>query len=107
MDFQSTEQQVFQSLTSAGIVAVLIIDQAEDAVPVAEALLEGGVTAMELTLRTPAALDALREIKRHVPQMLAGIGTVLTTEQVKQVVECGGSFAVSPGVNSRVVEAAL
>jgi 2-dehydro-3-deoxyphosphogluconate aldolase/(4S)-4-hydroxy-2-oxoglutarate aldolase len=101
------ESQVFERLESAFIVAVLVIDRAEDAVPVAEALLAGGITAMELTLRTPAAFDALVEIKRTVPEILAGIGTVLTPEQVQQVIDAGGDFAVAPGMNPRVVEAAL
>jgi 2-dehydro-3-deoxyphosphogluconate aldolase/(4S)-4-hydroxy-2-oxoglutarate aldolase len=101
------ESQVFERLTAACVVAVLVIDRAEDAVPVAEALLSGGVTAIELTLRTPAALDALRQIRQALPEMLAGIGTVLTTDQVTQVIDAGGEFAVAPGMNPRVVEAAL
>jgi 2-dehydro-3-deoxyphosphogluconate aldolase/(4S)-4-hydroxy-2-oxoglutarate aldolase len=101
------ETEVFQSLEKSGVVAVLILENAADAVPVAEALLRGGVDAMELTLRTPAALAALREIKKHVPQMLAGIGTILTPDQVKQVVDEGGAFGVAPGMSPRVVEAAL
>ena len=101
------ESEIFSRLNAACVVAVLIIDRAEDAVPVAEALLAGGVTAMELTLRTPAALDALRAVKRAVPQMLAGIGTVLRPEQVAQVLDAGGEFGVAPGMNPRVVEAAL
>lgn len=103
----SKEAQVFDRLESAGVVAVLMMDRVEDAAPVAEALLAGGVNAMELTLRTPAALDALREIRRAVPGMLAGMGTVLTPEQVMQVAEAGGGFAVAPGMNPRVVRAAL
>jgi 2-dehydro-3-deoxyphosphogluconate aldolase / (4S)-4-hydroxy-2-oxoglutarate aldolase len=101
------EVEVFSRLESARIIAVLIIDRAEDAVPVGEALFAGGIKAMELTLRTPAALDALREIKRAVPQMIAGVGTVLRPDQVMQVVEAGGDFAVAPGMSRRVVEAAL
>src|SRR6187431_1393962 len=101
------ERELFSSLERSGIVAVLIIEKADDAVPVAEALLTGGVDAMELTLRTPAALAALKEIRAKVPQMLAGIGTILTPDQVKQVVDEGGSFGVAPGMNPRVVEAAL
>ena len=101
------ELEVFSRLNAACVVAVLVIDRAEDAVPVAEALLAGGVTAMELTLRTPAALDALREVKRSVPQMLVGIGTVLRPDQVAQVIDAGGEFGVAPGMNPRVVEAAL
>lgn len=101
------ESEIFSRLNASCVVAVLIIDRAEDAVPVAEALLAGGVTAMELTLRTPAALDALRAVKRAAPQMLAGIGTVLRPEQVTQVLDAGGEFGVAPGMNPRVVEAAL
>lgn len=101
------ESEIFARLNASCVVAVLVIDRAEDAVPVAEALLAGGVTAMELTLRTPVALDALRAVKRAVPQMLAGIGTVLRPEQVMQVLDAGGDFGVAPGMNPRVVEAAL
>jgi len=104
---EMNEPVVFTRLKAACVVAVLTIDRVEDAAPVAEALLAGGVTAMELTLRTSAALDALREIKRRFPEMLVGIGTVLHPEQVKQVLEAGGEFAVAPGISSRVVEAAL
>jgi len=87
--------------------AVVMIDRAADAVPLAETLLEGGITAMELTLRTDAAIDALRAIKKGVPQILVGIGTVLTPEQVKQVAGEGAAFAVSPGINPRVVQTAV
>src|SRR5207302_10607072 len=95
-----------ERIKACGIVAVLIIDREEDAVPVARALLAGGVNVMELTLRTPAALGALRRIKAEVPEMLAGVGTILTTEQVKQTVEAGAAFGVAPGVNPRVLNAA-
>ena len=101
------ERDVFSSLERSGVVAVLIIEKVEHAVPVAEALLAGGVDAMELTLRTPAAIGALKEIRAKVPQVMAGIGTILTTDQVQQVVDCGGAFGVSPGMNPRVVEAAI
>jgi 2-dehydro-3-deoxyphosphogluconate aldolase / (4S)-4-hydroxy-2-oxoglutarate aldolase len=107
MAFSDLEQATFANLRAARVVAVLMIDRVEDAVPVAEALLAGGVRAMELTLRTPAAMGALREIKRSVPEMMAGIGTILRPEQVSEVVEAGGSFGVAPGMNRRVVEAAL
>ena len=101
------ERDVFSSLERSGIIAVLIIEKVEHAVPVAEALLAGGVDAMELTLRTPAAIESLKEIRAKVPQMMAGIGTVLTTDQVHQVVDSGGAFGVAPGMNPRVVEAAI
>lgn len=93
-------------IKTSGIVAVLVIDRAEDAAPLAHALLAGGINVMELTLRTPAALDALRRIKADVPEMLAGAGTVLTPKQVGEVKAAGADFAVSPGVNPRVLAAA-
>jgi 2-dehydro-3-deoxyphosphogluconate aldolase/(4S)-4-hydroxy-2-oxoglutarate aldolase len=93
-------------IESTGIVAVLVIDREEDGPPLAKALLAGGVDVMELTLRTPAALGALRRIRAEVPEMLAGAGTVLTPVQVEEVKKAGAEFAVSPGVNPRVLQAA-
>lgn len=89
-----------------GIIAVLVIDRVEDAVPVARALLDGGVDVIELTLRTPAAMDALRSIKQGVPEMISGVGTILTPEQVRNVAAAGAAFGVAPGLNPRVVQAA-
>jgi 2-dehydro-3-deoxyphosphogluconate aldolase / (4S)-4-hydroxy-2-oxoglutarate aldolase len=101
------EREVFSRLERSAIVAVLILNNAADAVPLARALLAGGVDAMELTLRTPAALEALRAIRAEVPEMLAGIGTILTPAQVSEVVAAGGQFGVAPGTTPRVMEAAL
>lgn len=98
---------VFEKLEAVGVLAVLVIDNASDAVPVAEALMAGGVNAMELTLRTDAAVDALREIRRSVPNMVVGIGTILTPEQVRTVAAEGAAFGVSPGINPQVIEATL
>ena len=93
-------------ITTAGIVAVLIIDREDDGVPLANALLAGGVDVIELTLRTPAALGALRRIREEVPEMLVGAGTVLSPAQVLAVKAAGAAFAVSPGMNPRVLHAA-
>jgi 2-dehydro-3-deoxyphosphogluconate aldolase/(4S)-4-hydroxy-2-oxoglutarate aldolase len=87
----------------AGAIAVLVVDRAEDAVPLARALLAGGVDVMELTLRTPAAIDALRWIRAEVPRMLAGIGTILQPQQVRDAADAGAAFGVAPGMNPRVV----
>ena len=88
------------------LIAVLVIDDAENAVPLAKAMLEGGISAMELTLRTPAALDALDRVLKEVPDMLAGIGTILNVEQIHSVKKQGAAFGVAPGFNSSVVKAA-
>lgn len=95
-----------QKIEATGIVAVLVIDRVEDAVPLARALLAGGVDVMELTLRTPAALDALKAIRAAVPEMVAGAGTILTPEQVRQTIEADAAFGVAPGLNPRVLNAA-
>jgi len=101
------ETVTFTRLRESGVVAVLIIDAVEDAVPVAEALLMGGVRAMELTLRTPAALKGLEAIRTKVPQMLAGVGTIIRPDQVDAVLDVGGMFGVSPGMSPAVVQRAL
>ena len=90
-------------IEACGVIAVLVIDRAEDVVPLAKALLAGGIDVMELTLRTPAAIEALKEIKRNVPEMIAGIGTILTPEQVIEAKAAGAEFGVAPGMNPRVV----
>lgn len=98
---------VAQRIERCGIIAVLVIDDAAAAPDLARALLAGGVDVMELTLRTPAALGALARIRAEVPEMLAGIGTILTPDQVKQVVAAGAAFGVAPGTNRRVLEQAV
>ena len=99
-------ENLLARIQQTGVVAVLTIDDATDAVPLARALLAGGVDCVELTLRTPAAIAALQRIKSEVPQMLAGVGTVLTTSQVAEVAAAGAAFGVAPGMNPRVVRAA-
>jgi 2-dehydro-3-deoxyphosphogluconate aldolase / (4S)-4-hydroxy-2-oxoglutarate aldolase len=97
---------VLHRVERCGVIAVLVIDEVDHAVPVARSLCDGGIDVMELTLRTPAAIDALAAIRAEVPEMLAGIGTILRTDQVQAVYEGGAAFGVSPGINRRVVEAA-
>jgi hypothetical protein len=72
-----------QRISVSGVVAVLSIEKPEHAVPLANALMEGGVDCIELTLRTPLAMDAARAILAHCPRMTLGIGTILTVDQVK------------------------
>jgi 2-dehydro-3-deoxyphosphogluconate aldolase/(4S)-4-hydroxy-2-oxoglutarate aldolase len=87
----------------AGVIAVLVIERPAHAVRLAKALLAGGVTAMELTLRTPAAVECLRAVAAEVPEMLAGAGTIIDPRQVSEVLAAGGQFGVAPGTNSAVI----
>jgi 2-dehydro-3-deoxyphosphogluconate aldolase/(4S)-4-hydroxy-2-oxoglutarate aldolase len=95
-----------ETVANSGIVAVLVIDRPEDAVPLAGALLKGGVNVMELTLRTPAAIDSLKAILKELPEMAAGVGTILTPDQLKLAQDSGAAFGVAPGTNPRVLAAA-
>ncbi|MEV4200793.1 bifunctional 4-hydroxy-2-oxoglutarate aldolase/2-dehydro-3-deoxy-phosphogluconate aldolase [Micromonospora globbae] len=89
------------------VIPVVVLDDAADAVPLARALLRGGVRTMEITLRTPAALPALREVATRVPEMVVGAGTVLTAAQVDEAAAAGARFLVSPGATARLTRAAL
>jgi 2-dehydro-3-deoxyphosphogluconate aldolase/(4S)-4-hydroxy-2-oxoglutarate aldolase len=101
-----TTQELHTHLHRTGVIAVLMLDDANDAVPVARALLAGGVDCIELTLRTNAAMDALKSIRSEVPEMLAGVGTILTPQQVNDVKAAGAAFGVAPGMNPRIVSEA-
>lgn len=92
-----------ERLKSSGIVPVVVIENADDAVPTAKAMLAGGVGVMEITFRTAAAPEALRRVKAQCPDMLVGAGTVVTLEQGKLAVECGAEFIVSPGYDEELV----
>jgi 2-dehydro-3-deoxyphosphogluconate aldolase/(4S)-4-hydroxy-2-oxoglutarate aldolase len=79
------------------VLPVVVVDRVADAVPIARALVAGGLPAIELTLRTPVALDAIRAIADEVPGILVGAGTVVTPRQAKQAADAGAQFLVSPG----------
>nr|WP_321514129.1 bifunctional 4-hydroxy-2-oxoglutarate aldolase/2-dehydro-3-deoxy-phosphogluconate aldolase [uncultured Pseudodesulfovibrio sp.] len=96
-------QKILKAIQIAGIFPVVEIERLEDAVPVAKALRDGGIAAMEITLRTDVACDAIRAVLEAYPDMLVGAGTVLTPEQVEEVKEAGACYIVTPGFNSRVV----
>ncbi|MEU2896988.1 bifunctional 4-hydroxy-2-oxoglutarate aldolase/2-dehydro-3-deoxy-phosphogluconate aldolase [Streptomyces sp. NPDC001273] len=92
-------------LDLAPVVPVVVIEDAADAVPLARALVAGGLPAIEVTLRTPAALDAIRAIAGAVPEAVVGAGTVITPEQVGEAVAAGARFLVSPGWTDVLLEA--
>lgn len=92
-------------LDAVPVMPVVVIERLADAVPVARALVAGGLPAIELTLRTPVALDAIRAIAAEVPEILLGAGTVVTPEQAEQARAAGARFLVSPGATPRLLEA--
>jgi 2-dehydro-3-deoxyphosphogluconate aldolase/(4S)-4-hydroxy-2-oxoglutarate aldolase len=100
---QAMTPELIKKIDESGVVAVIVIDEVKHAVPLAQSLLNGGVDAIELTLRTPAALEAGRAIKNQLPEMTLGFGTVLTPDQVKAVVDVGADFAVAPGCNPKII----
>ncbi len=93
-----------KQIGSTGIVPVVVLNKVSDAVPLAEALIRGGLPCAEVTFRTDAAEDSIREIAKKFPEMFVGAGTVLTTEQVDRAIGAGAKFIVSPGLNPKVVE---
>ncbi|MBQ7340647.1 MAG: bifunctional 4-hydroxy-2-oxoglutarate aldolase/2-dehydro-3-deoxy-phosphogluconate aldolase [Oscillospiraceae bacterium] len=94
---------VMERLANAGLVPVVVIENAKDAIPTANAMVAGGVDVMEITFRTAAAPDAIRAVAENCPDMLVGAGTIITLEQCKKAVENGAKFIVSPGFNQEVV----
>ena len=95
---------VMKQLSLIGIVPVIAINDAADAVPLAKALIDGGLPCAEVTFRTAAAADAIKAMTEAYPEMVVGAGTVLTTEQVDRAVAAGAKFIVSPGLNPTTVK---
>lgn len=96
--------EVLEKISKIGIVPVVVLDDAKDAKPLAEALIKGGLPCAEVTFRTAAAEESIRIMAEEFPEMLVGAGTVLTTEQVDRAVNAGAKFIVSPGLNPKVVK---
>lgn len=88
------------------VIPVLKIDRLADAVPLARALARGGLPAVEITLRTPVALDAIRAVAADVPEAVVGAGTILNPEQFEEAVSAGARFIVSPGTTPSLIDAA-
>ncbi|MFE9745820.1 bifunctional 4-hydroxy-2-oxoglutarate aldolase/2-dehydro-3-deoxy-phosphogluconate aldolase [Actinosynnema sp. NPDC091369] len=93
-------------LALSPVIPVVVVDDAEHAVPLAEALLRGGVRVIELTLRTPAALAAIERVAAEVPGIVIGAGTVTAPEHAEQAAKAGAAFLVTPGSTDRVLDAA-
>lgn len=98
---------ITERIAALGIVPVVSIPQAEYALPLAEALLEGGLPCAEITFRTAAAADSITQIRQRFPEILLGAGTILSTEQARTALNAGAEFIVSPGTNPTVVDYCL
>ena len=94
-------------MNTSPVIPVMVINKLEHAVPLANALVEGGLKVLEITLRTPVALEAIKKIKAEVPDAIVGAGTVINLETLNQVIEAGAEFIVSPGVTDTVIDAAI
>ena len=99
-------QQARALLSRARVVPVLTIERVEDAVPLARALVAGGVVTLEVTLRTEAAREAIAAIVKHVPEACVGVGTVLSVDDLARAADSGARFALSPGTTSSLLTAA-
>ena len=95
---------VLEKIRKMGIVPVVVIENEKDAVPLADALCNGGLACAEVTFRTAAAGEAIRLMKEAHPEMLVGAGTVLTVDQVDRAVQAGAEFIVSPGFDPEIVD---
>ena len=96
-----------EQIKSMGVIPVVVLNDAKDAVPLAKALCEGGLPAAEVTFRTAAAEESIRLMAEAYPDMLVGAGTVLTIEQVDRAVGAGAKFIVSPGFDPEIVDYCL
>ncbi len=94
-------------MTTSPVMPVMVINHLEHAVPLAKALVEGGLKVLEITLRTPVALDAIRLIKAEVPDAIVGAGTIINVQTLHHAIAAGAEFIVSPGVTDNLLDAAL
>lgn len=97
---------IVETLKSAGIIPVIVIEREEQAVPLAKALVAGGLPVLEVTFRTEAAAGAIAAIRREVPEAVVGAGTLLTVEQLRAAKKAGAAFGVAPGFDPVIVEEA-
>ena len=97
---------IVETLKKAGVVPVIVIEDEAKAVPLARALVKGGLPVLEVTFRTQAAAGAIARIKAEVPEAVVGAGTLLTPEQVRAAVAAGAAFGVAPGFDPVVIAAA-
>ncbi|MGN6223088.1 bifunctional 4-hydroxy-2-oxoglutarate aldolase/2-dehydro-3-deoxy-phosphogluconate aldolase [Pseudoxanthomonas sp.] len=105
MSIEARQQKAEQLLRAAGILPVVTVHTLDEARRVSEALLAGGLPAIELTLRTPVAMEALAMLKRELPDIVIGAGTVLSVEQMQRSIDAGADFLVTPGTTAEMADA--
>ncbi|MDR2568816.1 MAG: bifunctional 4-hydroxy-2-oxoglutarate aldolase/2-dehydro-3-deoxy-phosphogluconate aldolase [Oscillospiraceae bacterium] len=93
-----------EKIANIKLIPVIKLDHAEDAIPLAKALIEGGLPVMEITFRTDAAEESIRAVSKAYPDVLTGAGTVITLEQVKKAHSAGAKYIVTPGISRPVIE---
>lgn len=98
--------QLLDKLSHYGVIPVIAIDSVEFALPLADALIAGGLPVAEITFRTEAAADVISTLSKERPELILGAGTVLTVENLQRAKDCGAAFAVAPGLNHEVVRKA-
>ncbi|MFT6778847.1 MAG: 2-dehydro-3-deoxyphosphogluconate aldolase/(4S)-4-hydroxy-2-oxoglutarate aldolase [Paraglaciecola sp.] len=101
-NWKMTSQEIF---SQGPVVPVLVIKDVEHAVPLAKALIAGGIRVLEVTLRTEAAIEVIAKIAKEVPEAIIGAGTVTNRAQLQQVIDAGAKFAISPGLTSDLLKA--
>lgn len=105
MAFEHWQLQPAAIFSHATIIPVIVIQDLAQAVPLANALLAGGIKVLEITLRTPVAMDAIRLLRQEVPDAIVGAGTVTSPAQLAQCIEAGAEFAISPGLTCELLQA--
>jgi 2-dehydro-3-deoxyphosphogluconate aldolase/(4S)-4-hydroxy-2-oxoglutarate aldolase len=103
MEFDTLKNRMWK----AGVVPVIAIESPDSALPMADALIEGGLAVAEITFRTDAALEVISALKKNRPDILLGAGTILTVENLKKAAACGAAFGVSPGLNPEILKKAI
>lgn len=96
-----------EQFAACGIVPVVVLEEVAQALPVAQALLAGGINVMEITFRTAAAKESIATVAREMPEMMVGAGTVVNLRQLEEAAQAGAQFIVSPGSSAELIEASL
>ena len=101
------QKRLFEKMEECGVVPVIAIESKELALPLADALIKGGLPVAEITFRTAAAAEVIDTLKQERPELFLGAGTILTVDQLIKAKECGAIFGVAPGLNPDVVKKAV